>query len=85
MLTFPELCHSCGGCWAVCPENAISLDQRELGVVETGQRNGISFVHGRLRVGEAMAPPLIISKDEIDEGVAIMDRALNVADVYAKN
>ncbi len=61
VLTFPELCHSCGGCWAVCPENAISLDQRELGVVETGQRNGISFVHGRLRVGEAMAPPLIRS------------------------
>jgi taurine---2-oxoglutarate transaminase len=32
----------------------------------------------------AMAPPLIISKDEIDEGVAIMDKALEVADVYAE-
>ncbi len=31
----------------------------------------------------AMAPPLIVTKDEIDEGVAIMDQALNVADVYA--
>lgn len=31
----------------------------------------------------AMAPPLIISKDEIDEGLAIMDKALEVADVYA--
>jgi MinD superfamily P-loop ATPase len=61
VLTFPELCHSCGGCWTVCPENAISLDQRELGVIEGGQRNGISFTHGRLRVGEAMAPPLIRS------------------------
>jgi taurine--2-oxoglutarate transaminase len=30
----------------------------------------------------AMAPPLIISKDEIDEGVAIMDEALKVADAY---
>lgn len=58
-LTFPELCHSCGGCWTVCPENAISLDQRELGVIETGHRNGIFFAHGRLRIGEAMAPPLI--------------------------
>ena len=31
----------------------------------------------------AMAPPLIITKDEIDEGVAIMDKALEVADAYA--
>ena len=59
VLTFPELCHSCGGCWAVCPEDAISRDQRELGVIETGQRNGIFFAHGRLRIGEAMASPLI--------------------------
>ena len=33
----------------------------------------------------AMAPPLIITKDEIDEGVAIMDQALEVADKYAEN
>ncbi len=32
----------------------------------------------------AMAPPLIITKDEIDEGVAIMDQALAVADVYVE-
>lgn len=32
----------------------------------------------------AMAPPLIITKDEIDEGVAMMDQALEVADVYAE-
>jgi MinD superfamily P-loop ATPase len=24
VLTFPELCHSCGGCMAVCPEGAIT-------------------------------------------------------------
>jgi taurine--2-oxoglutarate transaminase len=32
----------------------------------------------------AMAPPLIITKDEIDEGVAIMDEALKVADAYTE-
>jgi taurine--2-oxoglutarate transaminase len=31
----------------------------------------------------AMAPPLIVTKDEIDEGVAIIDKALEVADAYA--
>ena len=32
----------------------------------------------------AMAPPLIINKDEIDEGVAMMDKALEAADKYAE-
>jgi len=32
----------------------------------------------------ALAPPLIVTKDEIDEGMAIMDQALEVADVYAE-
>ena len=59
VLTFPELCHSCGGCMAVCPENAITEKGRELGVVQKGSLNGINFIHGRLRVGEAMSPPLI--------------------------
>ena len=43
----------------VCPEGAISETGRELGIVERGNRNGVGFVHGRLRVGEAMSPPLI--------------------------
>lgn len=32
----------------------------------------------------AMAPPLIITKDEIDEGISIMDEALKVADAYTE-
>lgn len=59
VLPFHELCHSCGGCMEVCPEKAISEVNRELGVIERGHRNGLEFVHGKLRVGEAMSPPLI--------------------------
>ncbi|MGD9023121.1 MAG: ATP-binding protein [Deltaproteobacteria bacterium] len=59
ILSFPELCHSCGGCMEVCPEKAITETGRELGVIEIGHKNGVGFVHGRLRVGEAMSPPLI--------------------------
>ena len=59
VLVFPELCHSCGGCVVVCPEGAISEIGRELGTVNFGHRNGIGFLNGRLRVGEAMSPPLI--------------------------
>jgi MinD superfamily P-loop ATPase len=75
VLTFPELCHSCGGCMAVCPEGAITETGRELGVLETGAVNGVSFVHGRLRVGEAMSPPLIqaVRKRTWTDGLTLID------------
>jgi len=59
ILTFPELCHSCGGCMVVCPENAITETGRELGEVAIGKSGNINFIHGKLRIGEAMSPPLI--------------------------
>lgn len=59
VLPFHALCHSCGGCFDVCPESAISEESRELGIIESGRRGALAFTHGRLRVGEAMAPPLI--------------------------
>jgi len=58
-LVFPELCHGCGGCTLVCPTGAITERPREVGVVELGRAGGVEFVGGRLRIGEAMAPPLI--------------------------
>jgi MinD superfamily P-loop ATPase len=59
VLTFPELCHGCGACSYLCPERAITEIPHELGMIETGQAEGISFVHGKLSVGQAMAPPII--------------------------
>lgn len=31
LMVFPEMCHGCGGCLAVCPENALTPGKRELG------------------------------------------------------
>ena len=59
VLVFSELCHGCGACSYLCPEGAISEVGREIGVVEIGQADGIEFIHGKLTVGEAMAPPII--------------------------
>ena len=75
VLVFPELCHSCAGCWLVCPENCITPKGRGIGQVETGVSDGINFVHGRLNIGEALSPPLIRAvKKKIDrERVNIID------------
>ena len=74
LLIFPEMCHGCGGCLLLCPEKALSPGGRELGRIVSGHfRSGHSqpghagsdraqdaaFFMGRLRVGEAMSPPLM--------------------------
>jgi MinD superfamily P-loop ATPase len=59
ILTFPEMCHGCAGCLGVCPEKAISPGQRELGEISWGRAGSNGFLSGRLRVGEAMSPPLM--------------------------
>jgi MinD superfamily P-loop ATPase len=75
VLVFPELCHGCGGCMLICPQAAITEGHREIGVLESGHAGIVAFVHGRLRVGEAMAPPLIrsVKKHATGEMLNIID------------
>jgi len=58
-LVFEQLCHSCGGCMAICPENAINEKQRKIGTAEFGKSNGTYFGHGRLDIGAIQTPALI--------------------------
>lgn len=59
-LVFPQLCHGCGSCTAMCPEKAIHEVPDRLGVIERGPaKAGITFMHGILDVGEPMAVPVI--------------------------
>jgi MinD superfamily P-loop ATPase len=75
VLTFPQLCHGCGACSYLCPEQAISEVPFEIGVVESGPADEIEFVHGRLAIGQAMAPPIIKKvKRQVDgDSVVIVD------------
>ena len=71
VLVFDELCHGCGACTYLCPERAILEVEREIGIIQEGYANGISFINGILNIGEPMASPLIrkvkerIQKDKI--------------------
>ncbi len=59
-LVFPQLCHGCGSCTAMCPEGAISEVLDRMGTIERGQAvQGIDFARGVLDVGEPMAVPVI--------------------------
>jgi len=75
VLIFPHLCHGCGACSYLCPEKAITEEGKEIGVVESGHADGVTFVQGRLNVGEAMPTPVIRKvKERVNhEGISIID------------
>nr|WP_320016778.1 ATP-binding protein [uncultured Desulfobacter sp.] len=78
VITFPELCHSCGGCTVVCPEKAITEIDRFIGTVETGSLNlpkNPSFGRGLLDIGQVMSPPVIrqVRKLEKEKNLTIID------------
>jgi MinD superfamily P-loop ATPase len=81
VLIFDDLCHFCGGCAIACPLHAISEEKREIGVIEKGKSGKVDFVSGRLRVGEAITPPLIKAvKQEIpNDDLIIIDASPGTA------
>lgn len=57
------------------PKLAVAKKLGELGMIAMAANPGNVI---------AMAPALIVTKDEIDEGVAMMDQALKEADVFVE-
>lgn len=57
VVIFPEICHHCGACVIACPQNAITEEQREIGVIEA-DGEGL-FLQGRLNIGEPITIPII--------------------------
>jgi MinD superfamily P-loop ATPase len=67
VLVFEEVCHSCGGCKIVCPENAITEKEKELGKIRHHQLDNLDFWQGELNTGEEKAVPVIEKlKSKID-------------------
>lgn len=74
---FPDMCHGCGGCFAVCPSGALIHGRRELGTLESGTVLGgaVRFLMGRTRVGESMTPPLLRQELRFMEEMLCRQRA----------
>jgi len=74
-MVFPELCHSCGGCRLVCPEEAIEEVTRMIGKIFKGQADGVELVYGELNIGEPLAVPIIskVKEQAKEEGLVILD------------
>lgn len=56
---FPEICHSCGGCMLLCPEQALTEKMKTIGRVESGVSGKVIVLTGILNPGEASGVPII--------------------------
>lgn len=69
-LLFPELCHGCGGCTLVCPQDAIREKDYRIGVIKTALAGNITLKSGCLDVGVSLASTLVHAlKERLEEGV----------------
>ena len=65
-MIFSNICHACGGCSVICPENAVKESSRVIGCVENGSHKGLKVVTGVMNPGEETGVPLI--KEALREG-----------------
>lgn len=56
---FDDLCHSCGGCMLLCPQQAISEKAKSLGTIRSGISQNVTVFSGFLKAGEASGVPII--------------------------
>lgn len=56
---FDEICHSCGGCIVLCPEDALAKKEKVIGQVQRGVSEDVTVLTGMLNTGEASGIPII--------------------------
>jgi MinD superfamily P-loop ATPase len=75
VLTFEQLCHSCGGCIRVCPVEAIKPKPLHIGDIELGKAGNVDLISGKLCIGNVRTPSLIreVKKHIKQNCLAIVD------------
>jgi len=81
ILLFPELCYGCGACYHLCPQKALTQEEKIIGIVESGSSNGIDLVHGRLVSGETLALNIVkkIKEATNKNGTVIIDTPAGIS------
>jgi MinD superfamily P-loop ATPase len=65
VMVFDQLCHGCGACAVACPDDAVFEEDRRVGDLRRGKRDGVELMWGTLDVGEPMATPIIRRLKEV--------------------
>jgi MinD superfamily P-loop ATPase len=75
VMTFDSLCHSCAGCWLVCPTGAAKPRPMKIGELEIGAVGDLGFVSGRLEIGRVRTPSMIgrVKAEIRSDALAIVD------------
>lgn len=79
MIIFPELCHSCHACTELCPNDALSMKDARIGLVNYYKEKDFEFLEGKLDIGQEQAVPLInltkIAEENLpsEAGITIYD------------
>lgn len=78
IMVFNQLCHSCNACLVMCPVNALSLTDDEIGFLNHYSAQNFDFIESRLNIGQEQAVPLI--KQTIDFADSVFNQ--NVLQIY---
>ena len=79
ILVFPNLCHSCYACSELCGPGALPMKPSRIGVINRFEQGNLTFLEGRIDIGQEQAVPLIKSVGEYidtlsgDTKVILMD------------
>jgi MinD superfamily P-loop ATPase len=75
-LLFAEVCHSCGGCTRLCPQDAIAEVAKTVGTLEKGMSESITVYGAAMILGETSGMPLVrelLRQVESEKGLVFLD------------
>lgn len=76
LIVFESLCHSCGGCTLICPQQALSEKERAIGSIWMGRSGNTKVYSGMLNIGEASGVPIIkelLNEVKDETGLVLID------------
>lgn len=76
LIIFEKVCHSCGGCTALCPQNALKEMEKVVGEIQEGFSTNVRVISGIMNVGEETGVSIIkklLSKIKDEEKYTFID------------